>query len=301
MCFHTPFTFCLVHQHESYPYADHHPTVIPLNFGKHQPREGILRPDVTGVGTLHAQNIQICSTLCPALLHSFWLALLAQETNGPFACLQFICPPHSRFCSIKIYLSVVYFKHIHLVFPDPLVDCQLQCVLGGIKPTQVIWLLSFAYHRPPLTDHSQDTSFFQSGSGLLHSCLFWVSEPLWIYCSILASLVTLVIHLTASNIAVDSHKMLSCLQLYIKAFKTNPFRKSSCLLISLGNPLLCAVSAILNYQPLCGYRGHCNIDAYKLQIRTPVKALPSWGRHWLWWFMSLHWSLFACSTTLFRL
>ena len=58
------------------------------------------------------------------------------------------------------------------------------------------------------------------------------------------------IHLTVDDIAVDSHTSPSCLQLTIKASKTDPFRKCCCLYIGLGRPPLCALSAIMNYLPL---------------------------------------------------
>ena len=60
------------------------------------------------------------------------------------------------------------------------------------------------------------------------------------------------IHLTVDDIAVDSHTSPSCLQLTIKASKTDPFRKGCCLYIGLGRPPLCALSAIMNYLPLRG-------------------------------------------------
>lgn len=60
------------------------------------------------------------------------------------------------------------------------------------------------------------------------------------------------IHLTVDDIAVDSHTSPSCLQLTIKASKTDPFRKGCCLYIGLGRLPLCALSAIMNYLPLRG-------------------------------------------------
>ena len=60
------------------------------------------------------------------------------------------------------------------------------------------------------------------------------------------------IHLTVDDIAIDSHTSPSCLQLTIKASKTDPFRKGCCLYIGLGRPPLCALSAIMNYLPLRG-------------------------------------------------
>ena len=57
---------------------------------------------------------------------------------------------------------------------------------------------------------------------------------------------------TVDDIAVDSHTSPSCLQLTIKASKTDHFRTGCCLYIGLGRPLLCALSAIMNSLPLRG-------------------------------------------------
>ena len=154
--------------------------------------------------------------------------------------------------SIKIYLSAVRSLHI-----DPLVDClQLQRVLRGIRRTQG----SLGPSRLPITDHHmliihnslsfaiQDHVMFWAAStlayfGFLHSAEFTVPS---------LSAFNPDIHLTVSDIAVDSHTSPSCLQLTIKASKTDPLQKGCCLYIGLGRPSLCALSAINNYLSLCG-------------------------------------------------
>ena len=145
--------------------------------------------------------------------------------------------------------------HIDLGFPDPLVDClQLQGLLRGIKRTQG----SPGPSRLPITDHhmmiihnslsfaNQDHVMFWAASTL---CLFWVSA----FRSVpFLSAFSCDFHLTVNDIVVDSHSSPSCLQLTIKASKTDPFRKGCCLYIGLGRPPLCALSAVMNYLPMRG-------------------------------------------------
>ena len=159
--------------------------------------------------------------------------------------------------SIKIYLSAVRSMHIDLGLPDPLVAClQLQRVLRGIKRTQG----STGSSRLPITDHhmliiykslclsNHDHLMFRAAStlayfGFLRSSEFTVSS---------LSAFNPLVHLSISNIAVDSHVSPSCLQLNIKASKTDPFRKGCCLYIGMGRPPLCALSALIQYLPLRG-------------------------------------------------
>ena len=130
--------------------------------------------------------------------------------------------------SIKIYLSAVRSMHIDLGLPDPLVDClQLQRVLRGIKRTRG----STGFSRLPITDHhmliiykslclsNHDHLMFCAAStlayfGFLRSSEFTVSS---------LSAFNPLVHLSISDIAVDSHVSPSCLQLNIKASKTDPF------------------------------------------------------------------------------
>ena len=55
------------------------------------------------------------------------------------------------------------------------------------------------------------------------------------------------VHLSVSDVSVDVPLNPSCLEVFIKASKTNPFRKGCDILIGLGSPPLCAVQAVVSY------------------------------------------------------
>ena len=181
-------------------------------------------------GRLHPNG-----SLCPA---SDWTLCLFATHLSPSLCSS----------SIKIYLSAVHSMHIDLGLPDPLVDClQLQRVLRGIKRTQG----STGSSCLPITDRSLCLSN--------HSHLtFWAASTLAYFGFLRSSEFTVLslsafnslVHLSISDIAVDSHVSPSCLQLNIKASKTDPFWKGCCLYIGMGRPPLCALSALIQYLPL---------------------------------------------------
>ena len=79
--------------------------------------------------------------------------------------------------------------------------------------------------------------------GFLHSAEFTVPN--------LASL-SLSIHLVLVDVAVDSMSSHPCLQLRIKASKTDPFRKGCFLHIGTCELPLCAIDSLLAYVPLRG-------------------------------------------------
>lgn len=158
--------------------------------------------------------------------------------------------------SIKIYLSAVRSMHIDLGFPDPLVDClQLQHVLRGIKRT----LGSPGPSRLPITDHHMMIIYNSLSFAIEDHVMFWAASTLAYFGFLRSAEFTVPslsafnpdIRLTVNDIAVDFH-ISPCLQLTIKASKTDPFRKGCCLYIGLGGPPLCALSAIMNYLPLLG-------------------------------------------------
>ena len=147
--------------------------------------------------------------------------------------------------------------HIDLGFPDPLSDClQLQRVMRGIKRTQG----PSGSCRLPITDNHMLIIHKSLSFTNQDHVMFWAASTLAYFGFLRSSEFTVpslsafnpLIHLTVSDIAVDSHEMPSCLQLNIKASKTDPFRKGCCLYIGLGHPPLCALSAILDYLPQRG-------------------------------------------------
>ena len=57
-----------------------------------------------------------------------------------------------------------------------------------------------------------------------------------------------------SDVSVGVPLNPSCLQVFIKASKTDPFRQGCNILIGLGLPPLCAVQAVVSYLALRGHR-----------------------------------------------
>ena len=55
------------------------------------------------------------------------------------------------------------------------------------------------------------------------------------------------VHLTVQDISVNSSDAPTCLQVFIKASKTDPFRQGCHVYIGLGSSSLCAVQALLDY------------------------------------------------------
>ena len=147
--------------------------------------------------------------------------------------------------------------HIDLGFPDPLVDClQLQCALHGITRTQG----SPGSSRLPITDYHM-LVIYQSLSFTNHDhVMFWAASTLAYFGFLRSSEFTVsplstfnpFIHLLVSNIAMDSHTSPSCLQIGIKASKTDPFWKGCHVYIGMGHPPLCALSAFVQYLLLRG-------------------------------------------------
>jgi len=144
-----------------------------------------------------------------------------------------------------------------MTMTDPLVDClQLQRVLCGIRRTQG----SPGPSCLPITDHHMLIIHNSLSFAIQDHVMFWAASTL-AYFEFLHSTEFTVpslsafnpdIHLTVDDIADDPHTSTSCLQLTIKASKTDPFQKGCCLYIGLGRPPLCALSAIMNYLPLRG-------------------------------------------------
>ena len=62
------------------------------------------------------------------------------------------------------------------------------------------------------------------------------------------------VHSSVSDVSVDVPHDPSCLQVFIKASKTDPFRKGCNILTGLGSPPLCAVQAVVSYLARRGHR-----------------------------------------------
>ena len=154
--------------------------------------------------------------------------------------------------SIKVYLSAVRSLHIEQGFPDPLINClRLQRVLRGIKRSQG----SPAAQRLPVTDRILFVIHQALDLSSFDHCMFWAACTLGYFGFLRSAEFTVSnlasfspeYHLSVSDVAVDSHTSPSCLRIWIKASKTDPFWKGCFVHIGLGRSPLCAVQAMLSY------------------------------------------------------
>ena len=165
-----------------------------------------------------------------------------------------------RHSSIKVYLSAVRSLHVDQGFPDPLENClRLQRVVRGIKRSQ-----GALPSRPRLPVSSNILRIIYSAIDLksFDDVMFWAA-CLLAYFGFLRSAEFTVpslsafnpsVHLSVSDVSVDVPLNPSCLQVFIKASKTDPFRKGCNILIGLGSPPLCAVQAVVSYLARRGQR-----------------------------------------------
>jgi len=70
------------------------------------------------------------------------------------------------------------------------------------------------------------------------------------------------LHLSVSDVSVDIPLNPLCIQVFIKASKTNPFRKGFNVLIGLGSPPLRAVQAVVSYWAC---HGNCPVPLFLLE------------------------------------
>ena len=144
-------------------------------------------------------------------------------------------------------------------FPDPLENClRLHRVVRGIKHSR-----GALSSRPRLPVSSNilciiysalDLNFFDDvmfWAACLLANLFFLRSAEFTVPSLSAYNAS--VHLSVSDVSVDVPLNPSCLQVLIKASKTNPFRKGCNILIGLGSPPLCAVQAVVSY---LARRGH---------------------------------------------
>ena len=148
-----------------------------------------------------------------------------------------------KYASIKVYLSAVRALHVECGFPNPLDNClRLQRVIRGIKRVQGV---SIAARLPVTRDimmlihNSLDLQQFDH-------IMFWAACTLTYLGFLRSSEFTVPraasfspsVHLTPLDIAFDSRVNPSCVRVYIKASKTDPFRRGCFLQIGRGRDKL---------------------------------------------------------------
>lgn len=185
-----------------------------------------------------------------------------------------------RHQSIKVYLSAVRALHIEQGFSDPLVNCQrLQQVIRGIKRSQG----SSTSQRLPVTDSLMLNIFNALDLSLFDHTMFWAACTL-AYFGLLRSAEFTVpsiakfdptLHLQVSDLAFDNLDGPSCLRVWIKASKTDPFRKGCHIYIGTGSAPLCALMAMAAY---LHKRGNSPGPLFLLQNGQPLsrELLSSW-------------------------
>ena len=207
----------------------------------------------------------------PCLTDEWTLCLFATFLSHPIQ--------HS---TINVYLSAIRSLHIEQGFADPLVDClRLQRVLRGIKRTQG----DTSSLRLLVTDDIMMVIFRALDLSLPDHCMFWAACNLAFFGFLRSAEFTVPnlasfspsIHLGLDDVAVDSMLSPSCLQLRIKASKTDPFRKGIFLHIGRGEFPLCAIRSLLAYLTL---RGNAPGPLFLFRDRWPLTCalLTSWLR-----------------------
>lgn len=159
-----------------------------------------------------------------------------------------------------MYLSAVRSLHVDQGFPDPLENClRLQRAVRGIKRSQ-----GALPSRPRLPVSSNILRIIYSAIDLksFDDVMFWAACLLAYFGFLRSAEFTvpslsafnLSVHLSVSDVSVDVPLNPSCLQVFIKASKTDPFRKGCNILIGLGSLPLCAVQAVVSYLAHRGQR-----------------------------------------------
>ena len=154
-----------------------------------------------------------------------------------------------RHTSIKVYLSAVRSLPVDQGFLDPLENCLwLQRVVRGIKRSQgslpanprlpissnILRIIHSALDLHSFDDHMFWAACLMAYFGFLRSAEFTV---------LCLPAFDLSRHLSVRDIAVDVPLNQSCAQIWVKASKTNPFRKGCSILIGPGSPSLSTAQA----------------------------------------------------------
>lgn len=146
-----------------------------------------------------------------------------------------------RHSSIKVYLSAVRSLHVDQGFPDPLENClRLQRVVRGITCSQGSLP---ANPRLPISSNILH---------IIHSALDLNSFDEFTVPSLSAFNPSH--HLAVCDISVDVPFNPSCLQICMKASKTDSLWKGCNILIGPGSPPLCTIQAIVSFLE---HQGNC--------------------------------------------
>ena len=126
-----------------------------------------------------------------------------------------------------------------------------------IKDSPTHWRTAFSFK-----ELSEESSVLRARYLLIHVYQFWAACLLAYFGFLRSAEFTVPSlsafnpsrHLSVRDIAVDVPLNPSCLQICIKASKTDPFRKGCNILIGPGSPPLCAVQAVVSFLERRGNR-----------------------------------------------
>lgn len=184
--------------------------------------------------------------------------------------------------SIKVYLSAIRSLHIENGFADPIAGCQqLQLLIRGIKRMQG----HTTGQRLPITNQLLMVIRGALDFRQHDHVMFWAACTLAYFGFLRAAEFTVqnlksfdkTTHLQVEDLAFDDRAKPSCMELFIKASKTDPFRKGCKIYIGRGSQSLCAVSAMSSYLHIRGGRPG---PLFLLQSGQPLsrERLTSWLR-----------------------
>ena len=153
--------------------------------------------------------------------------------------------------------------------------------MGGIKCSQG----SPEVHCPPITDSIMLIIRQSLDLNSHDDCMFWAAcnlGSLGFLCSVEFTVpnsasFTLTIHLSISDLAVDSSISSTCMRVQIKASKTDPFHKGFFVYIGQAKASLCALLAMPAYLSM---RGNVPGPLLLLSNRQPLSRplLTNWLR-----------------------
>lgn len=182
--------------------------------------------------------------------------------------------------SIKVYLAAVRSLHIDQGYPDPLANClKLAKILRGIKrlssPSQ--------HQRLPITDVLMHKIYSSLQLTCYNDTMLWAAATLAYFGFLRSSEFTVPslagfdpqVHLQLRDLAFDNLRSPTCLRVWIKASKTDPFRIGCPIYVGRGNGPFCAVRAMSVY---LNKRGNTTGPLFLFESGQPLSrmALASW-------------------------
>ena len=193
--------------------------------------------------------------------------------------------------TIKCYLSGLRFAQLANGFPDPQIglNCpRLECIIRGIKRSQAEANVASRTRLPITPDIlaiiQKSLPFSSDGT------MIWAACCLGFFGFLRAAEFTVpsltdydpTVHLSLSDVSLDSHSNPSVLRVHIKQSKTDPFRHGVDIFVGKTLSSICPVSALTAYLvvrgpqpgPLFLFRDGSTLSRQKLvlQVRECLKA-----------------------------